>query len=85
VYFEANNRITKRLAGLDEGHREKANVRSAAYATPHVVINNHREHKLEKLGIDPRELAQTHPGLVHVLGHLLRLCRGRGRTAAAST
>jgi crotonobetainyl-CoA:carnitine CoA-transferase CaiB-like acyl-CoA transferase len=30
------------------------------------VVNNHRGRKLEKLGIDPLELAQTHPGLVHV-------------------
>jgi crotonobetainyl-CoA:carnitine CoA-transferase CaiB-like acyl-CoA transferase len=35
-------------------------------ADAHVVVNNHRGSKLENLGIDPHQLAQTHPGLVHV-------------------
>ncbi|HXO56991.1 MAG TPA: CoA transferase, partial [Mycobacterium sp.] len=64
VYFEAN--IGSRSAWLDlTKDSGKADV-DRLLDDAHVVINNHRERKLEKLGIDPRELAQTHPGLVHV-------------------
>ncbi|HXO56351.1 MAG TPA: CoA transferase, partial [Mycobacterium sp.] len=64
VYFEAN--IGSRSAWLDlttETGKAKADrlLRDA-----HIVVNNHRDRKLEKLGIDPYGLAQTHPGLVHV-------------------
>ena len=64
VYFEAN--IGSRSTWLDlTKETGKADV-DRLLGDAHVVINNHRELKLEKLGIDPRELAQTHPGLVHV-------------------
>ena len=64
VYFEAN--IGSRSAWLDlTKETGKADV-DRLLGDAHVVVNNHRELKLEKLGIDPRELAQTHPGLVHV-------------------
>ena len=64
VYFEAN--IGSRSAWLDlTKDSGKADV-DRLLGDAHVVINNHRERKLEKLGIDPRELARTHPGLVHV-------------------
>jgi crotonobetainyl-CoA:carnitine CoA-transferase CaiB-like acyl-CoA transferase len=64
VYFEAN--IGSRSTWLDlTKETGKADV-DRLLGDAHVVINNHRELKLEKLGIDPRELARTHPGLVHV-------------------
>ncbi len=64
VYFEAN--IGSRSAWLDlTKDSGKANV-DRLLRDAHVVVNNHRGLKLEKLGIDPHELAGTHPGLVHV-------------------
>jgi crotonobetainyl-CoA:carnitine CoA-transferase CaiB-like acyl-CoA transferase len=64
VYFEAN--VGSRSAWLDltkpTGKAEVARL----LADAHVVVNNHRGLKLEKLGIDPHELARTNPGLVHV-------------------
>ena len=64
VYFEAN--IGSRSAWLDLTKATgKADV-DRLLRDAHIVVNNHRDLKLEKLGIDPRELAQTHPGLVHV-------------------
>jgi crotonobetainyl-CoA:carnitine CoA-transferase CaiB-like acyl-CoA transferase len=64
VYFEAN--IGSRSAWLDlTKDTGKANI-ERLLRDAHVVVNNHRAHKLEKLGIDPHELARTHPGLVHV-------------------
>src|SRR5271154_821275 len=64
VYFEAN--IGSRSAWLDlTKDAGKANV-DRLLSDAHVVVNNHRDLKLEKLGIDPQELAHTHPGLVHV-------------------
>jgi crotonobetainyl-CoA:carnitine CoA-transferase CaiB-like acyl-CoA transferase len=64
VYFEAN--IGSRSAWLDlTKDTGKANV-DRLLRDAHVVVNNHRGLKLEKLGIDPHELARTHPGLVHV-------------------
>lgn len=64
VYFEAN--IGSRSAWLDlTKETGKANV-DRLLRGAHIVVNNHRGLKLEKLGIDPYELAHTHPGLVHV-------------------
>jgi crotonobetainyl-CoA:carnitine CoA-transferase CaiB-like acyl-CoA transferase len=64
VYFEAN--IGSRSAWLDlTKDSGKADV-DRLLREAHVVVNNHRGSKLEKLGIDPLELARTHPGLVHV-------------------
>lgn len=64
VYFEAN--IGSRSAWLDlTKDTGKANV-GRLLRDAHIVVNNHRGLKLEKLGIDPHELAGTHPGLVHV-------------------
>ena len=64
VYFEAN--IGSRSAWLDlTKETGKANV-DRLLRDAHIVVNNHRDLKLEKLGIDPRKLAETHPGLVHV-------------------
>ena len=64
VYFEAN--IGSRSAWLDlTKDSGKADV-ERLLNDAHVVVNNHRGAKLEKLGIDPYDLARTHPGLVHV-------------------
>ncbi len=64
VYFEAN--VGSRSAWLDlTKNTGKANV-DRLLCDAHVVVNNHRDCKLEKLGIDPHQLARTHPGLVHV-------------------
>jgi crotonobetainyl-CoA:carnitine CoA-transferase CaiB-like acyl-CoA transferase len=64
VYFEAN--IGSRSAWLDlTKDSGKADV-ERLLNDAHVVVNNHRGAKLEKLGIDPYDLAHTHPGLVHV-------------------
>ncbi len=64
VYFEAN--IGSRSAWLDlTKETGKADV-DRLLRDAHVVVNNHRGRKLEKLGIDPHELVGSHPGLVHV-------------------
>jgi crotonobetainyl-CoA:carnitine CoA-transferase CaiB-like acyl-CoA transferase len=64
VYFEAN--IGSRSAWLDlTKDSGKANV-DRLLGDAHIVVNNHRGLKLEQLGIDPYELAHSHPGLVHV-------------------
>jgi crotonobetainyl-CoA:carnitine CoA-transferase CaiB-like acyl-CoA transferase len=64
IYAEAN--IGSRSANLDlTQDKGKADV-ERLLNDAHVVVNNHRGSKLEKLGIDPGQLAQTHPGLVHV-------------------
>jgi crotonobetainyl-CoA:carnitine CoA-transferase CaiB-like acyl-CoA transferase len=64
IYVEAN--IGSRSANLDltQG-KGRADVERLP-GDAHVVVNNRRGSKLEKLGIDPRDLAQTHPGLVNV-------------------
>jgi crotonobetainyl-CoA:carnitine CoA-transferase CaiB-like acyl-CoA transferase len=64
IYAEAN--IGSRSANLDlTKDTGKADVQRLL-GDAHVIVNNHRGSKLEKLGIDPHELAHTHPGLVHV-------------------
>jgi crotonobetainyl-CoA:carnitine CoA-transferase CaiB-like acyl-CoA transferase len=64
VYFEAN--VGSRSAWLDlTQDTGRADV-DRLLRDAHVVVNNYRGRKLEKLGIDPHELATTHPGLVHV-------------------
>ncbi len=64
VYFEAN--VGSRSAWLDlTKDTGKAKV-DRLLRDAHVVVNNHRDRKLENLGIDAHELARTHPGLVHV-------------------
>lgn len=64
IYAEAN--IGSRSANLDlTKDKGRADV-ERLLADAHVVVNNHRGSKLEKLGIDPHQLADSHPGLVHV-------------------
>jgi crotonobetainyl-CoA:carnitine CoA-transferase CaiB-like acyl-CoA transferase len=64
IYAEAN--IGSRSANLDLTQDKGKAAVERLLADAHVVVNNHRGSKLEKLGIDPGQLAQTHPGLVHV-------------------
>lgn len=64
IYAEAN--VGSRSANLDlTKDTGKANV-ERLLRDAHVVVNNHRGAKLEKLGIDPHRLAESHPGLVNV-------------------
>jgi crotonobetainyl-CoA:carnitine CoA-transferase CaiB-like acyl-CoA transferase len=64
VYFEAN--LGSRSAWLDLTKGTGRADAERLLHDAHIVVNNHRELKLEKLGIDPRELARRHPGLVYV-------------------
>jgi crotonobetainyl-CoA:carnitine CoA-transferase CaiB-like acyl-CoA transferase len=64
IYADAN--VGSRSAYLDLTQAKgKADV-ERLLGDAHVVVNNHRGSKLEKLGIEPRQLARTYPGLVHV-------------------
>ncbi|OBK44361.1 CoA transferase [Mycobacterium sp. 1081908.1] len=64
IYAEAN--IGSRSANIDLTKDKGQADAERLLANAHVVVNNHRGSKLEKLGIDPGHLAQTHPGLVNV-------------------
>jgi crotonobetainyl-CoA:carnitine CoA-transferase CaiB-like acyl-CoA transferase len=64
IYDEAN--VGSRSAYLDldsETGRERV---AGLLADADVVVDNHRGGSLERRGLGPRELAQRHPGLVHV-------------------
>jgi crotonobetainyl-CoA:carnitine CoA-transferase CaiB-like acyl-CoA transferase len=64
IYAEAN--IGSRSAYVDLGGpvgRERAET---LLADADVVVNNHRLGALERRGLDPRELADRHPGIVYV-------------------
>lgn len=64
IYAEAN--IGSRSANLDlTTNKGKSHV-ERLLSDAHVIVNNHRGSKLEKLGIDPETLAHSHPGQVHV-------------------
>jgi crotonobetainyl-CoA:carnitine CoA-transferase CaiB-like acyl-CoA transferase len=64
IYAEAN--IGSRSANIDLTTDKGKEDAGRLLRDAHVVVNNHRGAKLEKLGIDPFELADTCPGLVHV-------------------
>ncbi|WP_327146148.1 CoA transferase [Nocardia sp. NBC_01327] len=64
IYAEAN--IGSRSAYLDlttDAGRERAD---RLLAGTHIVVNNHRGDKLEKLGLDPEQLAARYPGIIVV-------------------
>jgi crotonobetainyl-CoA:carnitine CoA-transferase CaiB-like acyl-CoA transferase len=64
IYVEAN--IGSRSANLDlTKDNGRTNV-DRLLSDAHVVVNNHRGSKLERLGLDPHQLAERYPGLVHV-------------------
>jgi crotonobetainyl-CoA:carnitine CoA-transferase CaiB-like acyl-CoA transferase len=64
IYAEANVGSRSAYVDLDtSAGRERAET---LLAETDVVVNNHRLGSLERRGLDPRELAQRHPGLVYV-------------------
>ena len=64
IYAEAN--VGSRSASVDlDGPTGKERA-AALLAGADVVVNNHRRGSLERRGLDPRELAERHPGLVYV-------------------
>jgi crotonobetainyl-CoA:carnitine CoA-transferase CaiB-like acyl-CoA transferase len=64
IYVEANVGSRSAYIDLDSpAGRERA---GALLAHTDIVVNNHRTGSLERRGLDPRELASRHPGLVYV-------------------
>ncbi len=64
IYVEAN--VGSRSAYIDldlPGGQARA---AALLADADIVVNNHRHGSLERRGLDPRQLAEQHPGLVSV-------------------
>ncbi len=64
IYAEAN--IGSRSAYADLGTTTGQARRAELLDRAHVVVNNHRVGALERHGLDPRQLAEEHPGLVTV-------------------
>jgi crotonobetainyl-CoA:carnitine CoA-transferase CaiB-like acyl-CoA transferase len=64
IYAEANVGSRSAYIDLDSpGGQERA---AMMLAETDVVVNNHRSGSLERRGLDPRQLAERHPGLVYV-------------------
>jgi crotonobetainyl-CoA:carnitine CoA-transferase CaiB-like acyl-CoA transferase len=64
IYAEANVGSRSAYVDLDSPTgKERAEM---LLAKADVVVNNHRLGSLERRGLDPRELADRHPGLVYV-------------------
>lgn len=64
IYAEAN--VGSRSAYLDLDSQTGRERVASLLADADIVVNNHRGGSLERHGLEPRELAQRHPGLVHV-------------------
>jgi crotonobetainyl-CoA:carnitine CoA-transferase CaiB-like acyl-CoA transferase len=64
IYDEAN--VGSRSAYLDLDSETGQERLDDLLLDADVVVNNHRGGSLERHGLEPRELAQRHPGLVHV-------------------
>jgi crotonobetainyl-CoA:carnitine CoA-transferase CaiB-like acyl-CoA transferase len=64
IYAEAN--VGSRSAYLDLDSETGQERVAGLLAAADVVVNNHRRGSLERRGLEPRELAEHHPGLVHV-------------------
>jgi crotonobetainyl-CoA:carnitine CoA-transferase CaiB-like acyl-CoA transferase len=64
IYAEAN--VGSRSAYIDLDSRTGQERAAALLATGHIVVNNHRAGSLERRGLEPRQLAERHPGLVYV-------------------
>jgi crotonobetainyl-CoA:carnitine CoA-transferase CaiB-like acyl-CoA transferase len=64
IYAEAN--IGSRSAYLDLDGPTGRERTTELLARADVLVNNHRLGSLERRGLDPRELADRHPGLVYV-------------------
>jgi crotonobetainyl-CoA:carnitine CoA-transferase CaiB-like acyl-CoA transferase len=64
IYTEAN--LGSRSAYIDLSTDKGKAAAARLLKDAHVVVNNYRSSKLERFGVDPRQLAHTHPGLVTV-------------------
>ena len=64
IYAEAN--VGSRSAYVDLDSPTGQERAATLLAGADVVVNNHRLGSLERRGLDPRELAERHPGLVYV-------------------
>jgi crotonobetainyl-CoA:carnitine CoA-transferase CaiB-like acyl-CoA transferase len=64
IYAEAN--VGSRSAYIDLDSPIGKGRAARLLAEADVVVNNHRLGSLERRGLDPRELADRHPGLVYV-------------------
>jgi crotonobetainyl-CoA:carnitine CoA-transferase CaiB-like acyl-CoA transferase len=64
IYAEAN--VGSRSAYIDLDSPTGKERAATLLAKTDVVVNNHRLGSLEHRGLDPRELAERHPGLVYV-------------------
>jgi crotonobetainyl-CoA:carnitine CoA-transferase CaiB-like acyl-CoA transferase len=64
IYAEANVGSRSAYFDLDTPTGKERAAKLVAGAD--VVVNNHRVGSLERRGLDPRELADRHPGLVYV-------------------
>jgi crotonobetainyl-CoA:carnitine CoA-transferase CaiB-like acyl-CoA transferase len=64
IYDEAN--VGSRSAYLDLDSPTGQERLATLMADTDIVVNNHRSGSLERQGLEPRELAAGHPGLVYV-------------------
>jgi crotonobetainyl-CoA:carnitine CoA-transferase CaiB-like acyl-CoA transferase len=64
IYAEAN--VGSRSAYIDLARPTGQDRAAALLDQADVVVNNHRPGSLEGRGLDPRQLAEDHPGLVYV-------------------
>jgi crotonobetainyl-CoA:carnitine CoA-transferase CaiB-like acyl-CoA transferase len=64
IYAEAN--LGSRSAYLDLTRADGRATADRLLAEADIVVNNHRAGKLERLGLDPCELAGRYPGLISV-------------------
>jgi crotonobetainyl-CoA:carnitine CoA-transferase CaiB-like acyl-CoA transferase len=64
IYAEAN--VGARSAYVDLGSPTGQERLALLLSDTDVVVNNHRTGSLERHGLEPRELAARHPGLVYV-------------------
>jgi crotonobetainyl-CoA:carnitine CoA-transferase CaiB-like acyl-CoA transferase len=64
IYAEAN--VGSRSTYIDLGSPNGQRRALALLADADVVVNNHRSGSMEHLGLDPRQLSESHPGIVYV-------------------
>jgi crotonobetainyl-CoA:carnitine CoA-transferase CaiB-like acyl-CoA transferase len=64
IYAEAN--VGSRSAYVDLGNPAGQERAAALLADTDIVVSNHRAGSLERRGLEPRQLAERHPGLVYV-------------------
>jgi crotonobetainyl-CoA:carnitine CoA-transferase CaiB-like acyl-CoA transferase len=64
IYAESN--VGSRSAYVDLDGTVGQERAAVLLADADIVVNNHRSGSLERRGLDPRQLAERHPGLVYV-------------------